>query len=429
MSVEITFRKKYPNGINLTKIYDSKFKSFGIVIKLIVPNDKTKVPLYTLALDILATSSRKYPEMEQLSKELSNLYSASIGSGASKISEYFSLSLTLNCICDEYTIDNEQVSEKATELFLDCLLDPNLENGVFANKYFRLCRDDLIDDTDAIINNKRRYAGILANKRIYKGENYSLSAFDYRDVLKNASPEQVTEAYYELLKKAYIDIFVTGGNNDDKITDIIISRLSELERAPFGEPEYDSFSPLKTEVCRDSETIEANQSQLIMAYKTDNYNEYASKLFNSMLGALPTSKLFMNVREKMSLCYYCDAMLSEFKGTLIINSGLDSNNISLAQEAITEQLEAIQNGDFTDEEMDNAKLYLSEAYLSNYDSKYDICTWYSFQFSHGTFDTPEEKGRKIKAVTRKMLIEEAKHYKLDTVFVLKGENGGNDDEA
>ena len=114
MSVEITFRKKYPNGINLTKIYDSKFKSFGIVIKLIVPNDKTKVPLYTLALDILATSSRKYPEMEQLSKELSNLYSASIGSGASKISEYFSLSLTLNCICDEYTIDNEQVSEKAT---------------------------------------------------------------------------------------------------------------------------------------------------------------------------------------------------------------------------------------------------------------------------------------------------------------------------
>ena len=161
-----------------------------------------------------------------------------------------------------------------------------------------------------------------------------------------------------------------------------------------------------------------------MAYKPENYNEYSSKLFATMLGSYPMSKLFMNVREKLSLCYYCDAVISDVKATVIISSGLDIGNLDKARVEINKQIEALANGDFTDEELNAAKLHLADAYLSNYDSKMDIETWYFYQFIRGSSDSPEDKGGKIMALTRQDVMDAARSYKLDTVFVMKPGNGG-----
>ena len=427
MAVEIT-RKSCGNGIMLTRIHDSKFKSFGVVVRLVVPMDIIQAPVYSLVLDVLATSTRKYPEKEQFSKALCELYSAGITSNAARLSDYYSLNLTLNCLCDDYTIDNEKVSYKACELLLDCLLDPYLENGFFSEKYLRLCRDDMLDDIDALINNKRRYASAIANKYIFAGEKSAISPYDYRESIMSVTAESALEAYKKMLRTAYIDIAVTGGNCSDDVIEMMLGRLASLDRDPISIDKYGLPSPLKSAVCRQEERINAKQCQLLMAYKTENYNEYASKLFVSMLGATPLSKLFLNVREKMSLCYYCDAMINDLKNTIVVGSGLDADNLSLAESAVNDQLKAMQNGEFSDEELENTKLYLKEAYLSNYDSKFDICTWMNYQFMRGSDDTPEKKGEKIAAVTREDIIREAKGYKLDTVFVLVPEDGGADDE-
>ena len=428
MAVELS-RRECGKGMTLTRIYDEKFNSFGVFVRLMVPMDTVKAPVYSLVLDVLATSTRRYPEKEQLSKALCELYSAGITSNGARLCDYYSLMISLNCLCDEYTIGKENISEKAVELLLDCLLDPYLENGVFSEKYLRLCRDDMLDDIDTLINNKRRYASIIAGKYIYEGEKSAISPFDYRDTVENVTPASAVEAYKELLRTAYIEIAVTGGKCSEKAIDMLINRLDSLDREPISIDKYGLPSPLKPEVCRKTEYTEARQCQLLMAYKTENYNEYASKLFVSMLGANPMSKLFMNVREKMSLCYYCDAMINDLKNVILVTSGLDAENLELAENAVEEQLRAIQNGEFTDEELENTKLYLRESYLSNYDSKFEICAWMNYQFIRGSDDTPEIKGAKISAVTREELIREAKGYKLDTVFVLRPEEGGAADEA
>ncbi len=428
MSVEIT-RSRCGKGIALTKIYDGKFKSFSAGIRMTVPMDAVNVPLYMLATDIITTSNKKYPAKEELSKALLELYDASIGSGASRIGDHCVLEVSLNCICDRYTIDGERVAEKAAGVLMDCLLEPYLENGAFCEKYFRLCRDEYVDDINTIINSKRRYAGMLSKKLIFEGELSAITAYDYLDTLNAADPAVVTEAYRRLLKTAYIDIYVSGGECDDGVIGLIADRLKALERKEMEQPEYSSVSPLKQEVKRCEITAEAKQTQLIMAYKTENYNEYASKLFGLMFGGSPTSKLFMNVREKQSLCYSVSAVISEVKSTLTVTAGIDHASLGQVEEAVAEQLRALQEGDFTDEELENSKKYLSEAYLSNYDSKYDLVTWYFFQSVRGTDDTPEEKGRRVRAVTREQLIAEARGYKLDSVFVMKAIDGGDDDEA
>ena len=428
MSVTLT-RRECGKGITLTKIFDNKFKTFWLSVRMAVPYDDEYSAIYPIVLDILATSNRRYPEKEQFSKVLTELYSASVSTASSVAGKYQMLSISLNCLCDEFTIGKENISQKAVQLLIDCLTDPILENGMLSQKYMKLCQSDILDDIDAVINNKRRYALMLAKKRMFNGEISAVSPFDQRDKVASADTRTVTDAYYNLLKSAHIDITVTGGKCDDSVTDMLISSLSVLQRDPVSIDSYSYPSPIKQEVCRDEEYCEAKQCQLIMAYKSDDYDEYAAKLFISMLGATPMSKLFMNVREKMSLCYYCDALLLDLKNTIVVSSGLDEESLDLAEKAIGDQIRAMQEGDFTDEELEFSKIYLSEAYLSNYDSKYDIAVWYSYQFMHNTCDTPEEKGEKIRALSREDIIREAKKYRLDTVFVLKPQKGGNADET
>ena len=115
----------------------------------------------------------------------------------------------------------------------------------------------------------------------------------------------------------------------------------------------------------------------------------------------------MNVREKLSLCYYCDSYFIDLKNVMMIESGVDTANIEKAQQAVAAELKAMQNGDFTDEEMENAKLYICSGFMSNYDSEWDIGAWYR--------------------VPREQIIESAKSMKPDTIFILKAE-GGSDDE-
>ena len=412
-----------------TEIYDNKFKTYAVKIRLTVPFVLERNPLYSIAFEMLSTTNRKYPEREDLSRALTDLYSASISYNAVRTGGNYSYSLTLNCLCDEYTIGREVISDKAADILLDCLLDPVLDNGVFPSKNFELCRKDILDDIESVINNKRQYSLMLARKYIYEGESSAYSPYDYKPFVEAATPESVTDAYYELLDSAVIGVDFIGGSCSESLKERVISKLASIGRNPAKLNANISPSPLKNEVLNKEESIRASQCQLVLAYKTEDYNEYASKLYMAMLGASTTSKLFTNVREKLSLCYYCDSILNDLKHTFLISSGLEYENLDKAIEAIKAQITAMRNGDFTDEELYNAKAYLSEAYLSNYDSKFDMCSWYFVQYLKGTNDSPEDKSRKVFALTREDIIKEAKAYKLDTVFVCRPERGGDDDEA
>jgi len=422
-------RRDCGNGVFSTEITDAKFKSYMIFVKMNIPPDKEKEALCSLALDIVATSNRKYPEKEQLSKVLTGLYSSSLGSNYGRVGDYYSLCFTVGTNCDEYTLNGEKASEQIADILLDCLFDPYLENGAFSRKYFELCRQDILDDIEAVINNKRRYANVLFKKIAFEGEAYSLSMNDYKDTLLAADPVSVYKAYLEMLRTAQIEISFCGGPCPDNVKKRIIDTFVSYKRDPVCKDVYISPSPLKSEVRRESVTAEASQCQLLMAYKILDYNEYASKLFTAMLSLTPTSKLFVNVREKRSLCYYCDAFLCDLKNTMIVNTGLAEENLVEAEEAVKEQFKALADGDFTDEEMDEAKLSVSDGYLSNYDSKFSMYFWYSYQINRGTNDSPEDKIRKINALTREDIIAEAKKYKLDSVFILKPEKGGEADEV
>ena len=160
-----------------------------------------------------------------------------------------------------------------------------------------------------------------------------------------------------------------------------------------------------------------------MFFKTAGKNIYADRLACELYGGTPFSKLFMNVREKLSLCYYCQSGIVECKAAMLVDSGVEPGNEEKAYNEIIAQLEALRGGDFTDEELENTKKYLIGAIRSNYDSAENLNLWYFYQFARGTAYSPDEAAALIKALSREDVLESLKNFELDTVYTLTPEGG------
>jgi predicted Zn-dependent peptidase len=147
----------------------------------------------------------------------------------------------------------------------------------------------------------------------------------------------------------------------------------------------------------------------------------ATRVMAALYGGTPFSKLFANVREKLSLCYYCAARYDRAYKAMLVDSGVEAANFQKAYDEILRQLQALSQGDFTDEELQNTKLLLKTSLRAVTDSLGAIESWYMTQILEGTEVSPQKEIEQVQAVTREDIIQAAGRVTLDTVYFLKGE--------
>lgn len=420
-------RESIGEGIALTRIVDKKFKANAIRIRFITPVCEDEAGLNALLVSLLLTSNSEITSRSKLSAKFMELYGTSVGAAWSNVGDYQSVGFSLCPIMDRYTIGGEVISKEAVRQLLLCIFSPDIKDGHFNEKYFELRKQELLDNIAAAVNDKFSYAYSLAKKVIYENEPASFSELGTAERAKSITQEELIAQYHKLLETAQIEITVCGGGEIDEAVDMIKEAFCKTERKDTAEITYRRFSPLKAEIKETCTEMDVAQCKLFMAYKSDCKDIYTCKLFAAMLGGTAFSKLFMNVREKLSLCYSCDSAYLDLKGTLIIHSGVARENIPKLREAAHAQLVAMQEGDFTDELLENSKLYICGGFKSNYDSEWDIAAWYSVQNMRGTCYTPEEVEKIIHAITREDIINCARSFKPDSVFILKAKEGSADE--
>lgn len=422
-------KQKLSDGVNFTTIIDPKFKSNHITIRFISKLDESTVSEFALVPNLLVTSNSTYKTRTELTTKLSGLYGSGLSAVNHKIVDNQVVGISASCICDEYSLDEEKLTSELTDILLDCIFNPVIENDGFAKKDFEIRKQELIDSIDAQINEKRMYAIIRANETIYNGEPSAITAYGKREGAVRLTPSLTYKAYKELIKKAQIEIMFVGGEENTDAIDKLKKAFSTIERN-YSENSFISFSALKSEISEITEDMDVNQCKMVMAFKSDYKNVYVNKLMSVMLGGTAFSKFFVNVREKLSLCYYCAAGYVEGKGVLIVDSGVELANIPKAKEEIQNQIKALAQGDFTDDEMKNAVLSIAGDYKSNYDTTSDLSGWYFIQSTRGDYYTPERAIEVLQNITRQEIIESASKLKLDTVYIMKGSEsqGGEDDE-
>ena len=354
-------KRRIADGIGFNYLETEKFKTGFLSVSFIAPLSAETAAKNALIPSVLLRGSVKYPNMAEINKKLDYLYASSLSARNTKRGERQVFGICASMIDSAYTINGEDLLAQVTDFVWEILLNPITVDGAFDPAYTESEKNNLIDAINAKINNKTQYARMRCAAEMCKNERYGLDENGTAKEVSACTAAGVYEQYRYALCHYPIEIFYVGKCDPDDLCDRLGSVFGALDRDPVDVPETEIVREAKT-LNRISEDMPVNQGKLAIGFRTGiamNDPEYPALIMaNEIFGGGVTSKLFMNVREKMSLCYYCSSSPESAKGLLFVQSGIETENREIAEKAIFEQLDAVRRGEFTDEELLCARLVL-----------------------------------------------------------------------
>lgn len=411
------YRKEIANGVFFNSYTDSKFKFNRISVMFLTSLSRERAALNALIPSLISKTNEKLNTMAKLNRKLSGLYASELNPVINKDGDLQYAGLEIATIDNRFAIDGEDIISEAVGLLNDCLFAPYFVDGVFPAQSVEIEKNNQITDNNAEINNKTYYAHRKAIAALFEGEPAAISNLGENEDIEKITPAEATEVYRDILKNMQVEIICTGYNDFKSAEADFKKSFGSIERTP-KERQVNTVSPLKRGVKRITETLEIEQSKLVIGYKSDFRNEVALIVMSQLYGGSVTSKLFRIVREKMSLCYYCYSRLGYSKGIMTVECGVDNDNIEKAEAECKKQLEGVVNGNFTDEDIEKVKRSIINSYRAINDSAGGIANWYFHRILKNDIVTPEEVIERFNEVTREQIIEAAASMKLDTVYIL-----------
>lgn len=419
-------RIKIADNISITKIIDKKFVTNTIAIRFITDHNEKYASSKTLCGSIITTASKEYPTITAMSQKLASLYNGSLWNNIYKLADKSVLMVGTDFIMDKLAYDGEKVSCEMAKILVDCIFKPAFTETECDKDLFESLKKDLVDCIEAKINEKRSYALNRASETAFIGEALAIPTFGTLEQAKNLTLADVYEAYQYILHNSNIEVTIAGGGDFDEAYEIVKNALMTLASDSKCNDDFVYHSKQKSEVANVTEKLDVNQCKLVMVYKTDYDNLLANKLMSVILGGSPFSKLFLNVREKLSLCYYCAARYLDDRCAFIIDSGVEKANVEKTVDEIKNQLDNIINGEITDDEINNTKLFVASAAKCSCDYVSDMISWDFTQFVRKTNYTPQEYIDKLYEVSKDEIVEAAKSLKLDTVYLMESEENADE---
>ncbi len=415
-------------GIQAHVIETNKFKTNLFAMFLTVPLNRENITQNALIPAVLRRGTETLKSQEEISIELENMYGATLDCGVEKTGDNQVLKFYLETLNDNFLPNKENLSKKAIELLLDVIFNPLTENNHFKKEYVDSEKKTIKRLIDGRIDNKDMYAYTRCIEEMYKNEPYGLYKYGYIEDLENINEENLYTDYQNLLSIAKIDFFASGELQTDSVISIIeenqnIQKLQEREDTHIVNTE-DTEKKKKVQIQTIQDVKDVTQGKLVIGLDIDYYKKdsrYAMCIYNVILGESATSKMFQNVREKAGLAYSARSTYVRQKNNIFIRAGIEIKNYSKALEIIKEQLEDMKNGKFSDEEIDNAKKYMTSGIKTVQDEQDSEITYYMGQELSKTLLTFEEYMDKINSVTREEILEIAKNIHINTIYFLMNE--------
>lgn len=405
-------------GVNGLFIENNRFSTTHISVNLYLPLKEETIAVNALLPFVLSSCSAEYPDFSALNLRLNELYGAEVGGIADKIGDTQVLRFFSYFIDDEYIPNSDKVAEEATELLISMLFRPSVKNGSFLKADVEREKRLTLEKIAGIVNDKRSYAINRIIEEMYKGQPFGQLKTGSAKAVAAITGEDLFKAFEKVLSSAEVRIQVIGKRLPEGIFERIADGLKGFERIkPAIYPSVPK--KLSQNVNRICEEMDVSQGKLVMGFCTDlvgNEKETAFlTVFADLFGGGPYSKLFTNVREKLSLCYYCAARPNRNKGYLLVDCGVESENAQKAENEILNQLNELKAGNFTDEELQFAISSIKDSLACLNDSQGSLDGWYAMR-PFGEPISPEEYISIIEGTTKQDIIKAAGLYRLDTVY-------------
>lgn len=419
MSVKLT---PISDGVEGLFISNDRFNTTLVSFNFYLPLDKQSVAVNGLLPFVLTTCSDKYKDFSKLNYKLSKLYGAHLDASTEKNGDYQLLKISASVIADRFAIDGESLTAEACELLLSLIFEPKVENGAFCEEDVEREKRKAIEHIRGEISEKRTFARNRMIEEMFKDDAYGVSKCGSEEDVQAINGESLYKAWENMLKTAFIRVQVVSSGMPAGLFDKVREKFDAAARENItvcGESKRINHSDTVNTVV---DKMDVAQGKLVMGFSSEINSDSESSVplmvLSDIFGGGPYSRLFTNVREKMSLCYYCSASSVRSKGLLMVDSGVEAENFEKAQTEILNQLDIIKKGEFSDFEFDSSIKSLKDSLKTYNDSQSAIDLWYALRVIDKELTSPEEFAEKLSTITRENVIDTAKGVKLHTVYKL-----------
>jgi predicted Zn-dependent peptidase len=397
-----------------------------LIWKMKAPLTKEDVTKRALLPQVLQSSSAKYSSTTALRSYLDELYGATLYVDLSKKGEYHIMSFSLEIANEKFLSDPSPLLKKGFELLTEILTNPNINGNAFDTATIEKEKRTLKQRIQSVFDDKMRYSNVRLIQEMCKGEPYALEVNGDAADVDDITAEDLYEYYKHAFLNDEIDLYIIGDVNEDEVKKFADDLLRFEDRSPKKLEQQEANT--NQEVNEVKEEQDVKQGKLNIGYRTNivygDPEYFAMQVFNGIFGGFSHSKLFINVREKASLAYYAASRLESHKGLMMVMSGIDLKNYDQAVGIIHEQLEAMRNGDFTDQELAQTKAVIQNQILETIDTARgltEILYHNVVADANISLDTWLEEMQKV---TKEEIITVAKKIELDTIYFLTGTEAG-----
>ena len=411
-------------GVILRHYPDKRFKTAVLSVQFQRPLCREEASLNALLCSVLLRGTAKNPDMRAITTRLDGLYGAAVSPLMRRIGDRQTIGLFLSCLEDRFALPGDRILAPSLDMVREILLEPKLVDGIFDPEFVESEKKNLIADIEAELNDKRAYAATRMIRAMCAGDSFALSLRGEKADVEAITAKSLFEHYQKVLRESPVELFFVGSAGAEEVARELMPLARSIAAAPMTLPPQ---TPLKltAEKREFSETMDVNQCKLSMGFTTPITNQHpdfaAMQVFNAVFGAGMTSKLFLNVREKLSLCYYAGSGYYGSKGVVTVSSGIEEAKFETAKEEILRQLALTAAGEITDAELTAAKQGIISGLRAVPDAPGALENFYGTAYIAGMgYDLPGYI-EAVSAVTAGDVARCAGTVKLHTVFFLKGE--------
>ncbi|MBR2047015.1 MAG: insulinase family protein [Oscillospiraceae bacterium] len=411
-------------GVVLTHCPDRRFKKCALSIQLLRPMCYEEAALNALLPSVLLRGSRLHPDLRTITWRLDELYGASVHTMVRRVGNVQTVGLYLSLMEDRFALEPEGVLAPAVEFLGELLFDPLTENGVFDGAVVDSEKKNLISAIESELNDKRAYTAARMIRQMCQGDPYAVPRLGRVEDVAAITPEALYAHYRRILRESRAEITYVGAGSPERVAELLLPFAGALGGGELYAPDQYPLKPV-AQPGEFSETMDVNQAKLTMGFTTEvdqRHPDYAAmQVFNDLFGAGMTSKLFVNVREKLGLCYYAGSAYYGSKGMLTVSSGIDECNYEKTRDEILRQLRLCAEGQITEGELSASKQSIVSALRSIPDSPGSVEGYYAADRILGVSLMLEDYISAVETVTAEAVARCAGTLKLHTVYFLKGE--------
>ena len=409
-------------GVTLRCYRDSRFKQGCLSFQILRLMRREEVALNALLPAVLLRGTRNHPDLRSITEHLDTLYGASVSTVARRVGDYQTTGVYCGFMDDRFALPGDKVLEPMLAFLEEILLDSALRDGAFLPEFVEGEKKNLIATIESELNNKRVYAMNRLMETMCREDSYGLPRLGRKEDVAAIQPKALYDHYRRILKESPINIFYVGSGDIQMVAHMLREMLRKIERSYVNLP---AQTALHITAGEDKvEAMDVAQGKLCLGFTTPITNrtpEFAAmQIMNTIFGAGMTSKLFQNVREKMSLCYSIGSGYYGAKGIVTVSAGIDFDKEAVTRQEIMKQLSACQAGEITQEELNAAKEAVLSSLRATHDTPGAIEGYYATGALSGMNMTPGEYMAAVEAVTLEQVVAAAGTVTYHSSYFLKG---------